>query len=466
MDYFVNVGHDRFADLKITLGDLRGLGMDYKNKNIVVVGLGKTGLSCVDYFLKQGVHPRVVDSRPTPPGYDQLHSNIETHFGYLPELWLMTADLIVVSPGIALSTPMLKKAAAAGVEIVGDIELFCREINRCSGKRLVAITGANGKTTVTSLLGSIAKAAGIATAVGGNIGCPVLSLLNETADLYVMELSSFQLETTTSLRATIATILNISEDHMDRYPQGLAQYTEAKQRVYRQAKYAIVNEDDPLTFPKNLTQEKIVTYGRSHGEYCLDHNYTHLMAYGKVVLATKTMKLNGIHNYTNALVALAAADILGIERMVSTNVIKAFVGLPHRFELVHQHQGIRWINDSKATNVGSTHAALGSVVCDGHLYLLLGGDGKCADFTPLLPSLARKNLTIYTFGQDAQLLAQLKPDITCQVNTLREAVQDLAPRLKSGDVVLLSPACASLDQFKNYEERGEVFRQLAEEFGT
>lgn len=439
--------------------------MDYKNKNIVIVGLGKSGLSCIDFFIKKGVFPKVVDNHPDPVNKILLPKNIKTHFGALKKSWLLSADLIVVSPGVPLSQPALMAAAKKNISIVSDIELFCREMkDNNPHTKIVAITGSNGKTTVTSLIGAVAKASAIPTAVGGNIGAPVLNLLEEKAALYVLELSSFQLETTYSLAATIATILNISEDHMDRYPEGLGQYMAAKQRIYRNAHYAVVNSDDRLTLPE-FSGPKIVTYGRAAGSYDLDTHYCHLRVKGKNVLATRDMKLIGVHNYVNALVALAVADILRIDRKISTDVIKTFVGLPHRFELVYDNKGVRWINDSKGTNVGSTLCALDSVQCYGTLYLLLGGDGKCADFSPLLAGLNRKDLVIYTFGKDASALAQLRPEISHQVTSLKEAIASFAPKLCANDVVLLSPACASWDQFKNYKERGMVFTQLAKEFG-
>lgn len=441
--------------------------MDYKNKNIVIVGLGKTGLSCVDFFIKKGVLPQIMDSHPAPANQRLLPKNMKIHFGGLDQCCLLQADLIVVSPGVPLSAPALVAAAKRHIPILSDIELFCREIKEQQPEaKIVAITGSNGKTTVTSLIGAIASASHMVTAVGGNIGTPVLALLDKKAALYVLELSSFQLETTHSLGATIAAVLNISADHMDRYPHGMDQYAAAKQRIYQNAQYAIINMDDPRTVPDCSYDAEMVTYGRQQGKYALDEDYCHLRADGKNVLSTQEMRLAGRHNYLNALVSLAVADILGIDRKISIDAIKTFAGLPHRFELVYSNRGVRWINDSKGTNVGSTLAALESVTCHGTLYLLLGGDGKGADFTPLRTGLNRKDLVIYTFGKDAYFLAQLRPEISHQVRRLQEAIADLAPKLTANDVVLLSPACASWDQFKDYRERGEQFTRLAQEFGA
>ncbi|OCG02146.1 UDP-N-acetylmuramoyl-L-alanine--D-glutamate ligase [Gilliamella sp. wkB112] len=437
--------------------------INYQGKNIVIIGLGITGLSCIDYFLAQEVIPKVIDTRSSPSGLELLDKRIVYHLGGLNTDWLLEADLIVVSPGIALSTPELQKAAEKGIEIVGDVELFCREVNLQGNKKIVAITGANGKTTVTSLVGEIIKSADINVAVGGNIGQPALKLLTQECDVYVLELSSFQLETTYSLNATVATILNISEDHMDRYPQGLMQYVQAKQRIYINAKYCIINHDDKLTIPTD-NHKNITSFGLQKGDYHLDTHYDYLVAQEQPVLATKTLKLIGCHNYLNALAALAIADKLMIPRESSLATIATFQGLPHRFELVLEKNGVKWINDSKATNVGSTEAALNSIVCNGKLFLLLGGDGKSADFSPLIPYLKNRKLEIFCFGRDRILLAKLAPNITTITETLAEAIEIIANKVVTEDIVLLSPACASLDQFKNYVERGNQFAKLAKQF--
>ncbi|MDF7667131.1 UDP-N-acetylmuramoyl-L-alanine--D-glutamate ligase [Orbaceae bacterium ESL0727] len=434
--------------------------VSYQGKQVVVIGLGITGLSCVDYFLAQNVIPKVIDTRNVPSGLDKLDKKVPYYLGGLNLDWLLAADLIIASPGIALSTPELQQAMANGVEIIGDIELFCREVNQQTDKKIVAITGSNGKTTVTTLVGDIVKAAGINVGVGGNIGQPALTLLEQNCDVYVLELSSFQLETTYSLHATVATILNVTEDHMNRYPQGLMQYAAAKQKIYLNARYCLINQDDKLTFPPH--DANVISFGLRRGDYHLSDNDTYLVAQGENVLATDKINLIGRHNYLNALAALAIADKLAIDRKSSLTTIAHFQGLAHRFELVLKKDGISWINDSKATNVGSTEAALNSVVCHGKLFLLLGGDGKAADFTPLLPYLQNRSVELFCFGRDRFILAKLLPESTTVTETLAQAMQIIATKVKTGDVVLLSPACASLDQFKNYIERGVVFRQLAE----
>lgn len=436
---------------------------DYQGKKVVIIGLGMTGLSCVDFFMARGVTPRVMDTRVAPAGLDKLPEAVERYVGGLNEDWLLTADLIVASPGIALAHPSLSAAADAGVEIVGDIELFCREAQA----PIIAITGSNGKSTVTSLVGEMAKAAGLNVGIGGNIGLPALMLLDPERELYVLELSSFQLETTSSLRAAAATILNVTEDHMDRYPLGLQQYRAAKLRVYENARACIVNADDALTMPVRGADDRCISFGVDVGDYHLNRQQgeTWLRVKGEKVLNVKEMKISGQHNYSNALAALALADAAGLPRASSLKALTTFTGLAHRFQLVLEHNGVRWINDSKATNVGSTEAALNGLHLDGTLYLLLGGDGKSADFTPLSRYLTGDNVRLYCFGRDGAQLAALRPDVAVQTETMEQAMRQIAPQVVAGDMVLLSPACASLDQFKNFEQRGDIFARLAKELG-
>ncbi|WP_086956590.1 UDP-N-acetylmuramoyl-L-alanine--D-glutamate ligase [Xenorhabdus innexi] len=433
----------------------------YEGKKVVIVGLGLTGLSCVDFFMARGVTPRVMDTRIVPPGSDKLPDNVECHTGSFNTQWLMEADLIVSSPGIALATPELQAAADAGIEIVGDIELFCREATAS----IVAITGSNGKSTVTSLVGEMAKAAGWQVGVGGNIGVPALALLKQPSQLYVLELSSFQLETTYSLRAAAATVLNVTEDHMVRYPEGLAQYRAAKLRIYDQASVCVVNAQDYLTLPVTGKDNRCISFGVDSGDYRLDTEQQQLVANQQAVLSIREMCLTGQHNYTNGLAALALADAVNIPREASLRALRTYQGLAHRFQIVHMRNGIRWVNDSKATNVGSTQAALNGLILEGTLYLLVGGDGKEADFTPLQPYLSGNNIRLYCFGRDGNQLAQLRPEISTLTDTMEQAMREITPKLVAGDMVLLSPACASFDQFRGFEHRGHEFARLAEELG-
>lgn len=436
---------------------------DYQGKKVVIIGLGLTGLSCVDFFLARGVTPRVMDTRVAPPGLDKLPENVERWLGSLNESWLLAADLIVASPGMALAHPSLSEAAEAGVEIVGDIELFCR----AAQAPVVAITGSNGKSTVTTLVGEMARAAGLQVGVGGNIGLPALMLLDQPAELYVLELSSFQLETTSSLKAAAATVLNVTEDHMDRYPLGMQQYRAAKLRVYEQAAVCVVNADDALTLPPRGIDARCISFGIEAGDYHLSAHSgeSWLNVRGENVLKTSEMTLPGQHNHTNALAALALAEAVGIPLASSLQALTTFTGLAHRFQIALDRNGVRWINDSKATNVGSTEAALNGLQVQGTLWLLLGGDGKSADFSPLTRYLQGDNIRTYCFGQDGEALAALRPEIAVRTETLAEAMTQIARQVEPGDMVLLSPACASLDQFKNFEQRGDAFTQLAKELG-
>lgn len=434
---------------------------DYRGRKVVIIGLGITGLSCVDFFLAQGVTPRVMDTRVSPPGLDKLPASVERYVGGINSDWLLASDLIIASPGIALAHPALSEAADAGIEIIGDIELFCREAQA----PIVAITGSNGKSTVTTLVGEMARAAGWQVGVGGNIGLPALTLLKSPAQLYVLELSSFQLETTHSLKAAAATILNLTEDHMDRYPLGMQQYRAAKLRIYENASVCVVNADDGMTMPVRGVDQRCVSFGINLGDYHLNQQQgsTWLRAKGEKVLNTDEMTLVGQHNYTNALAALALADAVNIPRASSLKALTTFTGLAHRFQLVHEANGVRWINDSKATNVGSTEAALNGLQVKGTLWLLLGGDGKSADFNPLARYLQGDNVKLFCFGRDGDALAALRPEIATRTDTMQQAMTQIAAQVKAGDMVLLSPACASLDQFRNFEQRGDQFAQLAKE---
>ncbi|MDO9777659.1 UDP-N-acetylmuramoyl-L-alanine--D-glutamate ligase [Glaesserella parasuis] len=426
----------------------------YQGKTITIIGLGTTGLSCVEFFADKQAQMRVIDTRANPAGVDKLSRDIPLHTGSLNLEWLLSSDLIVISPGLALATPEIQQAIQAGVEVVGDIELFCREAKA----PIIAITGANGKSTVTTLTTEMAKQAGIKVGMGGNIGVPALSLLKSNYELYVLELSSFQLETTYSLKAKAATILNISEDHMDRYNNSVEEYRAAKLRIYQNAENIIVNGEDPLTYPTQAVRslkkfaEKDAEYTACNGE---------LYSGDEAVIAINELKITGRHNVMNALASMALAEAAGVARSGIVKALQSYSGLDHRFQLVPTNDGVRWINDSKATNVGSTVAALNGLQVEGTLYLLLGGDGKDADFSELKPFINQPNTVCYCFGKDGAELAALTQN-SVLVETMTQAVAQIRLLLKSGDMVLLSPTCASLDQFKNFEERGRQFVALAQ----
>ena len=425
---------------------------------VVILGLGKTGLSCVNYFLRQGVTPMVLDTRANPPGRQELPSHVELRCGPLDADLLCQAELIIASPGIALATPALQTAAAAGVEIIGDIELFVREAKA----PIVAITGSNGKSTVTTLVGEMAAEAGIAVGVGGNIGTPALDLLLTPCDLYVLELSSFQLETTHSLQAAVATILNLSEDHLDRY-DGMAGYLAAKQKIYQGARHILINRDDAATLPvEGTVWQSFGLDGASYGR--VQHQGALWLAVqGEPQLPVAELHIVGAHNQMNALAAMALCDAVQVPRGAQLAVLRRFTGLPHRCQFVREHQGVRWINDSKATNVGSTLAAVAGLAesVQGKLILIAGGQGKGQDFAPLQALLGHGIDVMLCFGQDAELLCALGPQ-TERVADLAAAVARADELTQAGDWILLAPACASLDMFKNFEERGHCFATLVE----
>ncbi len=432
--------------------------MQYQNKIVTVIGLGKTGLSCVEFLTKKQADVRVIDTRQNPAGAEQLAKNIPLHTGSLNLDWLLQSDIIVISPGLAVKTPEIQIALSAGVEVIGDIELFCREAD----KPIIAITGSNGKSTVTSLVTEMAKAAGLNVGMGGNIGIPALSLLEQNHDLYVLELSSFQLETTYSLKAVAATVLNISEDHMNRYAD-LEDYRQAKLKIYHQCQTAVINAEDPLTKEDNRQSAQVqLSFGEHNADYWLktDNGKQYLMAKDEVILPCDEVKLVGRHNYMNALAAIGLVQAAGIKTAGIQTALRTFTGLDHRFQLAHFADGVSWINDSKATNVGSTVAALTGLHLTGTLHLLLGGDGKNADFSELQKLINKPHIHCYCFGQDGKQLAALSAQ-SHLFDTMEQAIEYLRPQLKAGDMVLLSPACASLDQFASFEKRGEEFTRLA-----
>lgn len=433
-------------------------------KDVVVVGLGITGLSVVNHLLrqKQPLNLKVIDTRENPPGLDKLNEDVAIHTGSWNESWLKNADLIVANPGIALATPELQRAIEHGVPVFGDIELFGWAVT----KPVIAITGSNGKSTVTDLTGVMANAAGCKTRVGGNIGIPALDLLTEDADLYVLELSSFQLETTSNLPLVAAAYLNLTEDHMDRYDD-FAGYGAAKQRIFLNAQKAIVNQQDSATFPTPNYSGDIITFAPSNADYCLKTvNDDVFLAKGDdPFVPTSSLSLVGQHNSMNALVAMALLDAADIDYHSSVSALQNYTGLTHRCQVVAQSRGVKWVNDSKATNVASTLAALSGLQCEGQLHLLVGGDGKGADFSELEPVLASLPVTLHCYGEDGSEFLSLHPS-AIRWNTMDEALSSISSKLNAGDIVMLSPACASFDQYPNFMARGDAFTQLAQRYSS
>ncbi|WP_226421559.1 UDP-N-acetylmuramoyl-L-alanine--D-glutamate ligase [Vibrio sp. E14] len=428
--------------------------------SVVVVGLGITGLSVVKHLRKNQPQlvVKVIDTRVNPPGAERLPEGVQLHSGGWNTDWLSDADLIVTNPGIALATPEIQALLAKGTTIVGDIELFAWAVQ----KPVIAITGSNGKSTVTDLTGVMAKAAGLEVGVGGNIGVPALDLLEHDADLYVLELSSFQLETTSSLKLKAAAFLNLSEDHMDRY-QGMSNYRQAKLRIFDHADLAVVNRDDKETFPD--AEVPLVTFGSDNQDFGLevDGNRTWLLDHGQRVVASDELKLVGKHNLSNALVVLALLKAAGVDYHNALNALKNYTGLTHRCQVVADNQGVKWVNDSKATNIASTMAALSGLESTGKLYLLVGGVGKGADFSPLKPIFATLNLQLCCFGADGDEFMPLH-ESAIRFDTMEDVIQQVSSQLKPGDMVMLSPACASFDQFDNFMARGDAFAALAQKY--
>lgn len=428
----------------------------------IVLGLGATGLSVVRYLCGKGITPLVMDSRRQPPGAETLSTSfpdVKLISGGFDCRYLVQASQIIISPGIAMYTPEVRVALDMGIEVIGDIELFAREIadrKPC----VIGITGSNGKSTVTTLVGEMAREAGIAVAVGGNIGLPALDLLHENADLFVLELSSFQLETTHSLKCVAATCLNISEDHMDRYSD-LAAYRAAKLRLYQQSRAVLFNRDDKLTIPPEpmnqnsfgLAAPKCDEWGISDGK--IYHGSSEIISIAEVSLL-------GSHNHANLIAAMALVDFVDVSKQVMVDVARTFTGLSHRCEVVAIKNGITYVNDSKATNVGATVAAIDGLSDHlGDIILIAGGDGKGADFTPLTAALAKVTHLI-TLGRDGNKIAALKSG-AFKVDSMAAAVAKATELATSGDIVLLSPACASLDMYSNFMARGDDFRGLVEQ---
>ncbi|MFB1094335.1 UDP-N-acetylmuramoyl-L-alanine--D-glutamate ligase [Vibrio diabolicus] len=428
--------------------------------SVVVVGLGITGLSVVKHLRKNQPQlvVKVIDTRVNPPGAERLPEGVQLHSGGWNTDWLSDADLIVTNPGIALATPEIQAVLAKGTTVVGDIELFAWAVQ----KPVIAITGSNGKSTVTDLTGVMAKAAGLDVGVGGNIGVPALDLLEHDVDLYVLELSSFQLETTSSLKLKAAAFLNLSEDHMDRY-QGMSDYRQAKLRIFDHADLAVVNRDDQETFPD--AEMPLVTFGSDNQDFGLevDGNRTWLLEHGQRVVASDELKLVGKHNLSNALVALALLKAADVNYHNALNALKNYTGLTHRCQVVADNQGVKWVNDSKATNIASTMAALSGLESTGKLYLLVGGVGKGADFSPLKPIFATLNLQLCCFGADGDEFMPLH-ESAIRFDTMEDVIQQVSSQLKPGDMVMLSPACASFDQFDNFMARGDAFAALAQKY--
>ncbi|WKD48630.1 UDP-N-acetylmuramoyl-L-alanine--D-glutamate ligase [Microbulbifer spongiae] len=441
------------------------------SQRTLVIGLGATGKSVVRYLLRMGYAPVAADSRDHPPGLEGFRREfpqVPVETGSLNPDTVLAASEIIASPGIALAEPVLQRAMSDGIPVIGDIELFARALSReKTSVKLAAVTGSNGKSTVTTLLGRMAEASGKTVRVGGNIGVPVLDLLQgPIPQLFVLELSSFQLETTYSLAPTVATVLNLSADHMDRYPS-MVEYHRAKQRVYRHAQQFVINRADSLT-------RAPLSQGRCEWSFGLDPpdlNQFGMRTVGgqnwlaqgaKILLPVDALAMVGRHNVANALAALAMGNAIGLPMEAMLSVLRTFRGLPHRCERTADLDGVVYVNDSKGTNVGATQAALdGLATATSKIVLIAGGDGKGADFSALSNSVSALRAMV-SIGTDGDRVAQVFAGkcVIRRAASMTEAVALARSLAHRGDYVLLSPACASFDMYRNFEARGEDFRQV------
>ena len=433
------------------------------SKRVLVLGLGETGLSALRWLRAQGAKLSVADTREAAPGLDVVKSempDVQIHLGAFDAETLKKADLIVSSPGIALSEPALQASIHAGVQVVGDVELFAQY--RDPNAKVIAITGANGKTTVTTLVGEMCKAAGLNTIVAGNIGLPVLDALTmPTPDVYVLELSSFQLETTSSLIVDAATMLNLTEDHMDRYAD-LPSYAAAKARIFYNAKQQILNRDDAWSMVMARPKLSVRSFGldADANDFGIvnEGNETWLCEGAHQLINAADLHIKGAHNAANCLAALALCRAIGLEYAPLLNALYNFTGLPHRVEWVANIDDVDYFDDSKGTNVGATCAALSGL--PQKVVLIAGGDGKGQDFAPLLAPVAENARAVVLIGRDAGLIERVLLETNIPMYhaiDMREAVAIAKRVAKMGDAVLLSPACASFDMYKNYVHRAEVF---------
>ncbi len=426
----------------------------------VVVGLGKTGASCLRYLAKRGVEVSATDTRQAPPGLGELGGlagTLDIRLGGFDLSLLDGASQLLMSPGVSLEEPIARQARARGIEVLGDVELFARAVRA----PVIGITGTNGKSTVTSLVARMAAAAGRRVLAGGNLGVPALDLLEQPIpDLYVLELSSFQLETTSSLELLGAVVLNVTADHMDRYAS-VAAYANAKARIFAKAATVVLNADDPWVAAMRRDSARTVMFSVERP----DADFSLLRAGAQIQLARRgvglldagRMKITGLHNAANALAALALGESAGLPMPAMLEALETFPGLPHRSEWIADIAGVRFIDDSKATNVGATAAAVAGM--QRPLVLIAGGEGKGQDFAPLAAAFRGKVRHSVLIGKDAAAIARVLQGVCSIENavTMEDAVDAAMRAARPGDAVLLSPACASFDMFRDFGHRGEVF---------
>ena len=431
----------------------------------VVAGLGISGVSAVNFLHEKGYRVAVTDSRALPPGHDQIPTEVQTSFGQLDQELLLQAEEIVISPGLDPKLPEIQAAIAQGIPVVSEIQI----LRRATEKPIMAITGSNAKSTVTTLIGLMAKNAGVKVAVGGNLGRPALDLTKDDPDLYILELSSFQLETTSNLNAEVAVVLNISEDHLDRHGDMFAYHT-AKHRIFQGVKKVVFNRDDSLTRPLVPDVTPMQSFGlnapdlNQYGILREDNGSIWLARGRERLLNSAEMYIQGTHNVANALACLALGEAINLPMDGMLETLKTFKGLEHRCEFVRELNNVRYYNDSKGTNIGATLAAidgLGAAIeaKGGKVAIILGGQGKGQDFTALRDSLQKYAKVAVLIGEDRPVIEKAIEGTTTLLyaESLQAAVNLSQQHTHAYDVVLLSPACASFDMFTGYPQRGQHF---------
>ena len=431
----------------------------------VVAGLGISGVSAVNFLHENGYRVAVTDSREVPPGHEQIPAAVQTSFGQLDQDLLLQAEEIVISPGLDPQLPAIQAAIAKGIPVISEIQI----LRRATDKPIVAITGSNAKSTVTTQIGLRAQEAGVKVAVGGNLGRPALDLTHDDPDVYILELSSFQLEATSSLNAEVAVVLNMSEDHLDRHGD-MAGYHAAKHRIFQGVKKVVYNRDDSLTRPLVPDVTPMQSFGlnapdlKQYGILREDNGTIWLARGRERLLKSSEMYIQGTHNVANALACLALGEAIGLPMDKMLETLKAFKGLEHRCEFVKEVNGVRYYNDSKGTNIGATLAALDGLGAaieaqGGQVAIILGGQGKGQDFTALRESLQKYAKVAVLMGEDRAIIENAIAGTTTLLHaaSLQQAVELCQQHTHAQDVVLLSPACASFDMFTGYPERGHRF---------
>lgn len=466
MDYFGDIGADWLGDIKTEISMdtayllsnlLTKFELDSDNARMLIVGLGATGFSAAQFLQKTPIKFAVIDSRSNPPLIDTLRTqmpDVPVFSGGFAQAAFDVATHLLISPGVSLNEEAIHKALSAGVIALSDIDLFAC----ATEKPVIAITGSNGKSTVTTMLGDMGNAAGVKTAIGGNLGTPALDLLQNNADLYVLELSSFQLERTTALNPKAAAVLNITPDHFDRHTD-MDCYAKEKQRVFRGNGAMILNADDPIVMSMLIEGRTCYTFSTQQPAdfYLRRGDVNYLMQGEQVLMAANDLRLEGVHNQANALAALALGYAAGLEMPAMCKALKKFKGLAHRMQKVGEIGGVNWVNDSKATNIGACIAALQGY--ERPVVLIAGGDAKGADMRDLAPVAMTKTKSVILMGKDAKLIGDAVGNSVpvFYVANMKEAVKTAEQQAHPGDIVLLSPACSSLDQYRSYADRGNKF---------